>query len=168
MLDKIDVRDILKDHCRTMVLYDSGKTSIEDILLFFCLPILISVAALWLGILLTDPAVNVLITAISILGGLLFNLLVLIYTVAERFAPPTGKKDAQQFLREVYSNIAYAILMCILCLIPLIGLVINERPHIELILNAIAIALCVHLTLTLLMILKRLHTLLSLELKRQI
>lgn len=166
MLDKVDIRDILKDHFSTMVSYGTGKRSIGDYALFFVLPAILTGFVVWFSIVLSDTAVNVLITALSILAGLLFNVLVLIHTLAERFVAPTGKQDGQQFLREIYSNIAYAILISLLCLPPLVLLVIFQNSIIRGIANATATYLVLHLGLTLVMILKRLHALLSYDLGR--
>jgi hypothetical protein len=166
VLDKIDIRDILKDHFSTMISYGTGKRSLADYILFFLAPAALTGFIVWSCVILSDTAVNVLITAVSILAGLLFNVLVLIHTLADRFAPPTGKEDGRRFLREIYSNIAYAILICLLSLLPLVVLVVFQQATVRELANAVAIFLMLHLMLTLVMILKRLHALLSYDLGR--
>jgi hypothetical protein len=163
MLGKIDIRDIVRDHFRTMVDYGTGRRSIADILLFLVLPATAALACDRVGITIDGNAVNVLITAVSILAGLLFNVLVLIHTVATRFTAPTGPKDGTRFLSEIYSNIAYAILLCLVTLIPLAFLAMSSTTWLIRLLNGISAFLLIHLLLTLLMILKRLHALLRLE-----
>jgi hypothetical protein len=166
MFGKIDVRDILRDHFRTMVDYSTGRSSVADISLFLLLPVATAIGLDQAGVLIDGRAVSVLITAVSILGGLLFNVLVLIHTVAARFVAPTGQRDGNRFLSEIYSNIAYAILLCLVTLVPLALLAMASTPWLLRALSVAAVFLLVHLLLTLLMILKRLHALLRLEIGR--
>jgi hypothetical protein len=166
MLGKIDVRDIVRDHFRTLVEYRTGRPSRPDYMLFLVGPAIAATLLHVAGVRLSDAAITVFITAISILAGLLFNVLVLIHTVAERFESPVGEKDGRRLLHEVYSNIAYAILVCLISLIPLGTLTLTRSYPARDVADILSMFLTIHLFLTLLMVLKRLHALLSHELGR--
>jgi hypothetical protein len=163
LLDKIDVRDIVHDHLRTLVSYDTRRVALGDYLLFYALPLIAAAVCYTAGIGLSTAAVGVLIDAVAILAGLLFNLLVLVHGFS-RTATPTTEEDKRQLLSETYSNIAYAILVALLALVPL-ALLANTSGCTTLLLGSIAVFLLVHFGLTLLLVLKRIHTLVSFGLR---
>ncbi len=163
MLSKIDIRDIVRDHLATLVDYRTQKASRPDYVLFFFVPAVAAATLMYLKVRLTDAAVNVLITALSIFAGLLFNLLVLIASLVDKRSAPTGASDARQVMRSIYANIAYSLLVSLLTLLPLgvfatlkDGLTKNSAM-------ALSYYLIGHFALTLLMVLKRMHVLLSFE-----
>lgn len=75
MLEKVDIRDVVRDHFRTLVSYNTQRPSVLDYLLFYGIPGGISAIAIWSCIQLSDNAINLLINALAILKGFLFNLL---------------------------------------------------------------------------------------------
>ena len=167
MLDKIDVRDIITDHYRTLVDDATKKRAKLDYVLFLGLPLAAAMASVYGSVVVTDTAVNVLITALSILAGLLLNVLVLIHTVSQRFTVPTGPSDGKRFLQEIYANIAYCIFVSIASMAPLLGQVLlcptSGGCGAKDWTSPTALFLTSHLFLTLLMVLKRLHILLKLD-----
>ena len=167
MFNKIDVRDIVRDHFRTLTNYGTGRSALADYVLFLLIPALSAGAAAWTKVTLSDTALTVLVTAIAVLGGLLFNLLVLVHTVARRFKSSVGERDDMRFVSEIYSNVSYSILVSLLALVPLTLIPISLAGVIRVALNAVAILLSLHLLLTLLMLLKRLHALLSVDINSQ-
>lgn len=166
MLAKIDVRDIVHDHFATLVDYSSGRRSGSDYVLFLVLPAAVTALLLYLRICLSEAAVNVLITALSIFAGLLFNLLVLIDGLADRKSPPTTAEDARQMLKSVYANIAYCVLISLVTLVPLCISALTNNPIANLVTSGLVYFLLGHFLLTLLMVLKRIHALLSHEFNR--
>jgi hypothetical protein len=160
---KIDIRDIVRDHLATLVDYRTQRASPLDYVLFFVVPAVVAAALMFLKVGLTDSAVNVLITALSIFAGLLFNLLVLIASLADKRAAPTGESDARQVMKSIYANIAYSLLVSLLTLLPL-GLFATLKDELaKKIAMAVSYYFIVHFALTLMMVLKRMHILLSFE-----
>lgn|SRR5574341_829090 len=166
MITKIDIRDIIRDHFATLTDNESGRRSIADQFLFFGVPVLGSGALLVLEICPSDTAVNVLITSLSIFAGLLFNLLVLIAGLADRRSAPTGEADSRLMMRSIYSNIAYALLVSLVTLVPLGFYAMTVDATVRTVLAGVAYFLLGHFMLTLLMVLKRMHALLSHEFSR--
>lgn len=172
MFSKIDVRGIIQDHYRTLVdnreVAEGGprRASKGDYFLFLGVPVLAALLLHYLKVGLSDEAVNVLITALSIFAGLLFNLLVLIAGLADRSDMPRGPADPRPLLREVYANIAYALLVSLVALIPLCVYAMVAEGTARIVATIFAYSFIGHFLLTLLMILKRMHALLTDELRR--
>jgi FtsH-binding integral membrane protein len=157
MLNKINCSKILSDHIKTLKYADDNKYSIPDIILFYFAPIAVAGYLYYEGIRLTIEQVNILITVFAIFTGLLLNLLLIVYDiVSKNNTTPTKTK----FLHEIYSNISYTILLSIITIIVLIAISFISKITI---LSALVIALVIHFLLTILMILKRVHILLSKE-----
>jgi hypothetical protein len=164
VLDKIDIRDLLRDHYRTLVVYPSDKRSLGDYILFLGAPAAIVAVLSWQHVTLSDNAISLLINALAIFAGLLFNLLVLVHGLA-RSRGPTGEGDTRLLLTSVYANIAYSILLSLLTLVPLV-IAANATCRSREIAAAFAIFLVSHFTLTLLMVLKRIHALVTHEMRQ--
>ena len=191
MFDKINVIKIVKDHISTFKDYRTNKYKIGDFILFFGIPLLIAGIFSYFNISLTHNLISLLITSLSIFAALLFNLLLLIYDVVQKTKNESALKI--RFLKEVYSNISFCILIAILAVIILILIScydelyvrndnmyyychvllsifngindINNTLFIYRIFNFIAYYLIILFLLTLFMILKRIHILLYKEYK---
>lgn len=171
MIGKIDVRQIVADHFATLVDEDRPKQqSGLDFFLFVILPILAATALLYFDLILGKSIGNVLITALAVFAGLLFNLLLLIFDIANKPRPENERLDdlKRRFLREIYSNIAYsifiALLTIVILLIHFLFLSLNSRSGF--VFSAFVIYfLCGNFILTLFMVLKRIHILLATEFK---
>jgi hypothetical protein len=166
VFSKIDVRDIVRDHFATLVDYETGRRSFSDHVLFVVVPLVGSGVLLLLGIDLSETAVNVLITALSIFAGLLFNLLVLLDSLADRKQAPTGDSDARLMMKGIYANTAYAVLIALLTLVPLCLFTLTQNCTVRVVTSGLSYFLIGHFLLTLLMVLKRIHALLSHEFSR--
>jgi hypothetical protein len=166
MFVKIDIRSIVQDHLRTLIAYDSGKTSRGDVALFYLVPIVIAVGLALGGVTLDPTAVNILITALSIFTGLLLNLLLLIHGLIRK-GVDAGIPDERIVLRQLYCNISYNILIAIVALMPLLAITIFPH-HLAVVRGSSVIIyfLVANFVLTLLMILKRVHALLTSEFRR--
>ena len=156
MLSKIDLTKIVKDHLSTLKHHGENKKSKSDIFLFYGIPIILLFFILFKKFVFTESQINILITVFSIFTGLLLNLLLLIYDIVLKNSSSTKK---EQFLKEIYSNISYTILLAIVIIIMLF--ISCVKSHF--ILSSLVVTLIIQFILTLLMILKRVHILLSKE-----
>ncbi len=173
MFNKINIIDIVVDHYKTLVSFNTERVKISDYFTFFLFPIIVAFFAYYFRIIISANSAAVITTAVTILAGLLFNLLVLVHTINSRNYIYTTRKDTDKFFMEIYANIAYSILISLFCLVPLVYLSFTDNTDIKTysnyykdILNYVSIIvvfLIVHLFLTLLMVLKRIHYLLGLE-----
>lgn len=161
---KIDVTDIVRDHVETLVDGNSGRTSRSDLVLFILIPAVVAGMLAFARIELSPNAANVMITALAIFTGLLFNLLLLAHSIIRH--PEDGRSAARterRLLREIYINIAFAILVALAAIVLLVMWMLNVGTAINAILAIVTYALLVNFLMTLLMVLKRIHVMLSCE-----
>lgn len=165
MSDKIDIRDIVLDHYRTLVNANTGAASPWDYTFFLALPIALAWLFCHLGLELTREAVTALINAFAIFAGLLLNLLMLMRGPSR--APVGDGKGAlrTKVLEQLYANLAYEILLTLLVLVLLLWMAIQESARDWVIARGVVFFLVSHFLLTLFMVLKRVHRLMSDELK---
>lgn len=156
MFNRINLMKIFYDHLQTLKYADDKKYSFPDIILFYAIPLILSIIGYFKSILLTCSQVNLLITVFSIFTGLLLNLLLLIYDIVSKNNNTTKTK----FLHEIYSNISYTILLSIIIIFCLLLITFVSETAL---LSSIGLFLIIHFLLTILMILKRVHILLSKE-----
>jgi len=160
--DKVDPRAIIVGHWRTLADDRTSRHSVNDVLLFYAAPAVVA-AALWvLKIPLSDNALNIVTNALAILAGLLFNLLVLLQSLSLPAADHPLQKAGRRLAEEIYSNIAYSIIVSLVALIPLI-VAANFDVHDKgrLIAGSIATYIVIHFALTMGMVLKRMHVMLE-------
>ncbi len=183
MSNKINITNIVKGHLSTLNNANTGKVSAIDIFTFYLLPIFLSIVFYIFSLDLTKELVNIIVTAGSIFTGLLLNLLILVYDQKGKL-PDVDTKNSKwkeiqlrhRILKETYFNIAYATLVSLLLvlfsvlqivfkdtLINIQSLNIKDFDLSVALTSPIIIFLGVHLVLTLLMILKRIFTLLTTE-----
>ena len=166
MSSKIDIRDIIQDHLSTLEDFRTGKRSKFDIFTFFVVPVLVGSVFFSRSYVLVRESCNVMITALAVLAGLLFNLLVLVHTVVRR-SDSRVSADESALVKQIASNISFATLAALISLVPLtVQAVRNCRDLSGEMLSAISFTIVTNLCLTLLMVLKRVHTLLSNEMAR--
>jgi hypothetical protein len=155
MMDKINVIHIVAENHETLRSYETGKHSVLDILLFYIFPLSVGFVAWRFGLDIDKDRANATIAAASIFAGLLINVLVLIYTVAQKAAESTEKTLVRQF----FSNVSYAILLSVITVVLLTTNLLLAKPFVWM--SAVVVALCVQFCLVLLMSIKRLHALLK-------
>lgn len=166
MLDKVNVTRIVVDHIRTLRDNRTGRLSIPDLLLFFLVPGVISGVLLYSYGSLERNLINIVATSLSIFAALLFNLLLIVYDVMAKVEGSNSNDDKlrRQVLREVFSNISFAILVAIWAIVSILVLVlvngVNEAEYVWSFLISYLVTLFL---LTLLMLLKRVHVLLRRE-----
>jgi hypothetical protein len=169
MTSKIDVRKILFDHIKTLKNDSADETSCIDLTVMFYIPIFLALAAspifYWYDPISVDQ-LSALISAFSIFAGLLISSLLLIYQIVE--TSPADKKATEDdpdhsvrmiVLREVFTNIAFAILVSSAIIIFLVAAILIENLKIDTALSSLIFGLSSNFILTFLMILKRLYLL---------
>lgn len=166
MINKINVYDIVRDNYRTLVHDSDGSRSDWDIAMFVGVPLIASAALLFVKGVFGQNIGGVLITAFSIFAALLFNLLLLVYDIVKKSEKAaTGLKA--RFLKQVYSNISYSVFISIALIVILLAyFVVMSSPRLIYVKNGLAFLvyfLSANFILTMLMILKRVHILLSKE-----
>jgi len=167
MLSKIDTTKIIRDHIATLRDDATGKGMLSDYVLFFGTPLIPAIVLTFpIRLVLDLGAITVLVTSLSIFAALLFNLLLLIYDVVtkEERQIEDAPHSKAEFLRQIYSNVSFSILVSIMAVIVLLlSYFVSLESNFRLFLNAAAIYLLALFLLTLLMVLKRVHILLSKE-----
>lgn len=164
MFNKINIWLIISDHISTLRDFKSDRISVADILLFLVAPIVVAFLLVFgLHFSLDTNAINVLITSLSVFSALLFNLLLLIYDIIRKEKDDHGQSSLRrEFLRQIYYNISFSILTAVLCIALLLLLFIEfNYPPITDTVNLFVDFLVINFILTMLMILKRVHILLS-------
>lgn len=113
-LSKVDIRPIIRAHFASLKDARSGRTMLSDWAIHLGAPSVAAVGAFLAGVELTNETKAVLITAIALFGGLLFNLLVLAsgLRLAARGSFLFG--DSKLLSRQLLANIEYSILLAFL------------------------------------------------------
>lgn len=168
MSNKVNISDIIRDHLRTLRNESANRVSAIDYVTFFGLPVFFAILSWAYGFKISGESIPTLITALSIFAGLLINVLVLIYTVSQNVETLTskrGKEDVEnekKFLREIFANISYSVLICLVSVVLLL-ILIWLPSNLSVTFSATIVALTLHFVLTLMMAVKRIHILLNLR-----
>lgn len=120
---RVDIWSIFSGHVRTLTDMRTGKIRTSDIFIFYGLPLVLSLLLnrYFTAGLLIDQSTN-LLTAVSIIGGFLFALFAYIVGVIDRLKEKRIDDVVQKrFSREIHTNIAYSILISLLCICLLLG-----------------------------------------------
>ncbi|MBZ9959314.1 hypothetical protein [Mesorhizobium sp. BR1-1-14] len=158
MTGKLDLRMIVKDHLSTFS--DDGTYSVELFFITVAAPLAFALAALRHGPSIVNDNIDTLISVFAIFSGLLFNVLMLIYSL------PIGNGDGQKLLRESIANISYAILVALAAVIVLTALLFVSG-YARQFLEACVVFFSANFLLSLLMVLKRIHLLLREKFPKQ-
>jgi len=177
LFEKINIVKIISDHMATLKDYGKSRYSKLDLFLFFILPLVISGASVYYGVALNKDLVGILINVFSIFAGLLLNLLVLMYSVisnavklAKESDPPTPEYAVRikiDLLEQVFANISFEILLSSFNVILLAVSTLFSSDKANQIFSLLIFYLVVLFSLSLLMVLKRVHKLLSDEITEQ-
>lgn len=182
MSSKINVSSIISGHLNTLKDARSGKLSLSDRFTFFIFPFFLAGVCIYFGYEINDQVTSLLVNFGAIFTALLLSVLVLVYDQGTKIAEKIHSPDASQvdhlkqdLMDELYFNICYAIVLSValvfFCLVEKVirGLSIpfnfddfNLVLDIDIWLNTpIVVWLTVHLMLNILMIVKRMHVLLT-------
>ncbi|MBS1546486.1 MAG: hypothetical protein JSU02_03800 [Bacteroidetes bacterium] len=114
MFDKINIAQIVRSHLDTLKNDNTKKAGVDDYLTFLVLPGAIAFALIVFDVRLNERATNIIITSLSILVGLLFNVIVLLFDLVSK----KGKRSLKnRILKEVLANITFAVLLAIISII---------------------------------------------------
>lgn len=167
MFEKINVWLIIKDHFATLYRRENpDRVCWQDIVTFFLMPIILSIICiLFFKSVFNNPdTYNLIATIVSIFGGLLLNLLLLIFDILEKMKEDTPKREKKKkLLMEINANISYSILLSVIIIVTLL---INHAEFSCLLrdfLLWLLAFLLFHFLTTLLMVLKRVFILLKHE-----
>ena len=171
-LDKISVRPIVSEHIETLRDYGTDKLSITDIVVFFGLPAALAVGAVWIGIRVRVSAVSAILTASAIFIGLLPSLLVLVLsflTGTQGEADDQSLQTRKRFMREIAVNVSFAfVLSLVVAIIATTVLVLlpNDSTPSGITGTFLLVYGSTALALTLLMLIRRMHILVTTEFDR--
>lgn len=160
--NKINIFQIIQDHHNTLIDYRTGRYKKADLFTFYFVPIS-STAILvhYLGFRIGSEQTSILITALSIFAALLFNLLLLTHSIVIRNLNQEGNTSKISLLKEIYVNISYAILISILTIITLLIHVVFSNALLALIVTWLTSFAVLNFIFTLLLILKRIYSVLE-------
>lgn len=156
MTSKIDVRAIINDHLSTFKDEATGKYSVTDFAVMVGFPIAISTAAAIACFHIPDNHVGTLISAFAIFGGLLFNVLVLIYSFSAGDPEDTVR---EKLVHQSFSNISFAVMASLFAVMLLVVLLFVSGVA-QSVVEALIFFTGINFLLTMLMVLKRMHVLL--------
>lgn len=173
MLTRINILTIIVDHFRTLRRIDQPSSGIgwQDVLLFLLLPITVGIALTMLRVDIR-PYIGNLITAVSIFGGFLFNLLAIIYSQIDKMRAEADRAESnlarikKKFVREIHANISFNIVLSIFLVITLILYSVEIKGiafagAVNMALLGVNYFLLLLFILTLLMVLNRVYILLK-------
>lgn len=191
MSSKIDICEVLIGHFRTLKDADTKKISIWDIFTFIILPFIIAASFSFSGTGITKDLISLLVNFSAILTALLLSVLVLVYDqeskIRQRKDTDTFYESKKILLTELYYNICYSILcgvlLVVMCFVVSLFSVDSSgyfyaKTHeyffdminttlkfnvLSYFLCPLIIYVCVHLILNIIMIVKRMHALLTLD-----
>ena len=176
MTSKINIIEIVKGHIKTLKNYDTGKISYADVFVFFIFPFCLGVFGAFNDFNLNKDLISLLVNFGAIFTALLFSVLFLIYDKEDKYQKDNDEKKII-LLKELYYNICYSIVCSVflvsLCFIHsilknvesqivIIGGMYNLKYQIQVITPGI-VFLIATLLLNILMIVKRMHTLLTVD-----
>ncbi len=163
MFSKINCLEIIKEHLQTLRSHNTGQVLLWDISLFYVLPLLGILLAIYFAP--SEALANVLITSLSVFAALLFNLLLLtLDTIRKQKESDVKDNILLKLLKETYSNIAYATLVALvaICFLMIPYFVqLKDHPRLQVIVWSTIYYLIINFMLTLAMILKRMNVILS-------
>lgn len=166
---KFDISKIIIEHIRTLKDYESGKYKRSDFFYSFVIPLVIAIILTVLNHPLTSNNVGVIVTAFSVFAAFLLNILVVLFTMVERARENVtneyNKELRKAIVKQTYHNISFALLLSIFIVVLMVLIIL--LPSIPIVIACIAaigdFLIFVFIT-TILMILKRINSLISKEL----
>lgn len=178
MIEKINIFRIVKDHINTLKDYETGTYYAWDFVIFFIIPLIISIILISYHVTIDRDMANALITSLSIFAALLFNLLLLIYDITRKDAKRDVVKNTKvktDLLKQIFCNISFSILVSVFAISILLLIFLNMSVNICILERNISITdtqinrilsiavyyLISSFILTLFMVLKRVHVLLK-------
>lgn len=176
MSRKINLTTIVVKHIATLRDNGTKELSMIDISVFLIFPFMASVALAYFGSVLSDDLLSLAVNFGAITTALLMSVLVLVYEqesklLSIRHADVTLeaiKKQKLQLLRELYQNICFTIVVSLCVVVSSFLLMFfkgfEEFGYVVFLnnsLTAFVVFLFLNVVLTMLMIIKRFHALIT-------
>ncbi len=183
MSSKINIWSIVTGHIKTFRNASDNKVSVSDYVTFYIAPAAIAVLFAYFGIKVTSDANSLLVNFGAIFTALLLSVLVLVYEQGEKLRGVVNdsKKDnitlKKNLLEQLYFNICYAIVvsvflvfLCLVytflpdkaCVISMSNFTVNFDLKLFIV-SPLILVVVLNLLLTILMVVKRMHTLLTIK-----
>ena len=169
MFDKVNITAIVRDHVGTFKTYPTNQYRPLDFVLFFLVPLAVATGLVLVYGAFLSSLIGVVATSLSIFTALLLNLLLLAYNITRNSKPPPDehvRKVRESLFHEIFSNIAFAILVALVTVITvlILGMLYEcNWPIVTSILSFVIYYMGTLFLLTLLMLLKRVYVLLIKE-----
>ena len=189
MLAKVNVWSIVTSHFDTFRPYETGRTTergrnrnynLGDIFIYYVVPgIAATLLVWWLSFTISDNVANILLTSLSILAALLLNLLLMVFDTLRKFQEENKQRINEltskellrwDLLKQTYINISYCILVSLICVLILMCVAIWDTNstagwilYLKRVVSFATYFLVLNFSLTLFMVLKRIHNLFSSE-----
>jgi hypothetical protein len=158
---KVDPTPIVQAHWATLRNARTGKPDRSDYFFFVALPSLLFGAFVVIDVTLGGPVTAALLTVFGLLGAFLFGVMLQIYSRASSLAdlgpsPSVAVSRQAENLGELAANAGYAALVCIVTSVCYV-VAIAASAWVTRVASALGLALGVHLTSVLLMVMRRLY-----------
>jgi sterol desaturase/sphingolipid hydroxylase (fatty acid hydroxylase superfamily) len=170
---KIRILQIVADNHRTLRSAQSNRIAIVDVAVFYMLPLLCTLAVLCTGATIDSTIASILVTALSIFAALLFNLLLLVCDIAKRDPRyAISRNDPRtairaELIRQIFVHISFGILVALLAIGFLVASVWSKQWTTAAgITGAIGIGLIAMFVADLLLVMSRMHSLITSDLGR--
>lgn len=169
---KINIGPIIGDHLRSLRNENDQSRSYIDYFIFFVIPILCGVYSYRENFRLDRESYNASITFFGIFVALLLNIQMAIFSIYQRkwnrdlesIYVDNDRADVEirrRLLEQLNSNISYLIIVCCITLVLVLSSYIRSTSN--LVVAALTVVLYAHFILTMLMVVKRSHSLFQRE-----
>ncbi|HQR99192.1 MULTISPECIES: hypothetical protein [unclassified Polaromonas] len=169
MLTKLNPFGIVKAHFCSLKRYDTEQLSIGEILFHLFFPAALSGLHYLLVRDISENVVGIIVSAASIVAGLMLNLMVLIYTLvynAKNGAKPISNfSDFKNISSETIASISYSVLLCITLVISSF-LILSQWAPISVLGRLSTVYIGTSTILCLLIVLKRCYAIIQFDLKQ--
>lgn len=177
MFQRINFYKIIRDHLHTLRRIDTDRNEMAfwDFILFIFGPLIVAIVLAYFQVSIASHITD-LITAVSIIGGFLFNLLAIIYGLMDKLTTDSQASTPESeigklkrlFVKELHINISFNILISLFLLVSLLlySYLPDEQCNLWIIaihwtLTVLTYFLTILFFLTMLMILNRIYILLK-------
>lgn len=107
---KLNFKDIITEHLKTLVNDNTSKPDFRDWFFFLATPIIISGILCYFNIFIKEGFISSIISGLAILIGLALNLIVVVFEIAQK---KENSKFNDEFIVELIANIAFIVITSI-------------------------------------------------------
>lgn len=170
MLNKISPLGIISAHFDAMRDNSTGKIILSEVIFHITFPAFIAILHIYFFDEITENVASIVVSAASIVAGLMLNLMVLIYTLAYNAKSAAVRisnfSEFQKISTETLTTISYTVFLCILLVIfSFLGIANVKFNSLVICSRFMMVYLGVASILCLLLVLKRCYSIVLFELK---